>query len=173
MLDTFYDVSRHYFNALDITLPSYIFKSFSLAKYTEGGRMNYHTDFQQDRVHFPGIKFHTTCLFYLNDDYEGGEISFAILNDSNTAIIDYFEYKPKQGDVLIFPSKDPFFHGVKPITKGNKYIIRTYWQYDQKPTPDYNPHQAEKLYESLRSDVKTGFTLEHSGKILFFNAYKK
>ena len=126
VLDTFYKTTNKYFEELNLTLPSYILKPFNLAKYIEGGKMNYHTDFEPAKAHYPGHKFHTTCLFYLNDNYEGGEICFAILNDSNTKVIEHFEYKPKKGDVLIFPATAPFYHGVKPITKGEKYIIRSY-----------------------------------------------
>ncbi len=173
MLDTFYSVTAQYFQGLNITLPSYIFKPFSLAKYNETSGMNYHTDFQQDRGHFPGEKFHTTCLFYLNDNYEGGEISFAILNDTHSEVVEYFDYKPKAGDVVVFPSTEPFFHGVKPVLQGSKYIIRTYWQYEKEPDPDYDPDKAEELYNTLKDEIKVGMTLQHNGMSLRFNGRKK
>ena len=49
-------------------------------------------------------------LFYINDDYEGGE--FMLCNE---------EIKLKQGDCIIFPSVFLYPHEVKPVTKGTRY----------------------------------------------------
>jgi hypothetical protein len=51
---------------------------------------------------------------YLNDDYEGGEISFPYFN---------ITHKPKCGDILIFSSAFPYAHLVKPITSGIRYAM--------------------------------------------------
>lgn len=50
---------------------------------------------------------------YLNDDYEGGEISFP---NHNITI------KPEKGSLIMFPSQDPFVHEVKPIISGDRYM---------------------------------------------------
>jgi molybdopterin converting factor small subunit len=78
---------------------------------------------------------------YLNDDYEGGEIEFRLFDglyhemkteDSNfidlknNKTIEGFNYKPKAGDIVIFPSDIPYYHGIKKIVKGNKLLIRTH-----------------------------------------------
>jgi hypothetical protein len=126
LLDSVYQASLQYFKEHNIILPSYHFPKLNLAKYSPGGAMQYHTDFVQEKSHMPGFKFHTTCLFYLNDNYEGGEINFAILNEDKTEVLFHYEYKPKEGDLIIFPSGDPFFHGVNIVESGYKYIIRTY-----------------------------------------------
>lgn len=56
-----------------------------------------------------------SMLFYINDDYEGGELYFPAL---------HFEYKPKAGDFITFPSYEKYTHGVKPVLSGsNRYVL--------------------------------------------------
>lgn len=91
--------------------------------------MHYHTDQNNYDLESRGRKFGLTVTIYLNDNYEGGEISFAHRNGSEILVT---TLKPQAGDVVVFPSFIPYFHGVLPITKGNKYLIRTFhvWEYD-------------------------------------------
>lgn len=56
-------------------------------------------------------------IFYLNDDYEGGELVFPSLNLS---II------PKKGMFVAFPSSHHFLHGVKPVISGERFAIVTW-----------------------------------------------
>lgn len=62
-----------------------------------------------------------SMLFYLNDDYEGGELYFPALN---------FEYKPKAGDFVTFPSYERYTHGVRPVLSGSdRYVLAGFaWQ---------------------------------------------
>lgn len=56
-----------------------------------------------------------SMLFYVNDDYEGGELYFPGLN---------FEYKPKAGDFITFPSYEKYTHGVRPVISGShRYVL--------------------------------------------------
>jgi len=57
-------------------------------------------------------------VIYLNDDYEGGEIYFP---DQK------IDFKPKAGTVVFFPSNNMFIHGVKEITKGERYTCPQFW----------------------------------------------
>lgn len=89
--------------------------------------MAYHTDYvgYED----PKTDFALTCTMYINDNYEGGEVAFKVGKDS-------YLYKPKAGDVMVFPSGHPDLlsddticvHGVKKITSGVKYFIRIFYQ---------------------------------------------
>ena len=84
--------------------------------------MQYHTDFIISERDMPGNKFFITCTTYINDDYDGGDICFYI--DGK-----FINHKPKAGDILIFPSTEPYYHGVKAITKGNKFFVRNFIVY--------------------------------------------
>lgn len=76
-----------------------------------------------------------TVLVYLNDDYEGGELSFKISNSDEvykivneleppTDAADFY-FKPKAGTVVIFPSDTPYYHTAHKITSGFKYLLKT------------------------------------------------
>jgi len=81
--------------------------------------MQYHTDFIISEREMPGRKFFLTCTTYINDDYEGGDIEFYIGGK-------LYNHKPKAGDILVFPSTEPYWHGVKTIRSGSKYFIRNF-----------------------------------------------
>lgn len=56
-----------------------------------------------------------STIFYLNDDYEGGEICFP-----NQGIT----YKPKAGETVLFPcGGQEYPHSVNEITSGKRYTI--------------------------------------------------
>ena len=67
--------------------------------------------------HFDGQDGNKDLAFslvaYINDDYEGGEISFP---NHNITI------KPQAGSLIMFPSQEPFIHEVKPIISGTRYM---------------------------------------------------
>ena len=83
-------------------------------KYGEGGKYEVHID--------GGISGNRnlTTIVNLNEEYEGGEFQF-FKPDSKTEVIR--EEKLKTGSVIVFPSNFLYPHSVKPITKGEKYII--------------------------------------------------
>lgn len=107
-----------------------------IMKYTPGCAMGAHFDAQAgDQT----LKY--SIVLYLNENYEGGEISFAIrdydlrdpayghmkpLDDvhdpGNKDLIDFW-LKPKAGSALIFPSTHPFMHRVHDMKAGDKYIF--------------------------------------------------
>ena len=60
-------------------------------------------------------------LFYLNDDFEGGNTVFKL---PEKQII-----KPITGDVLMFPPTWQYPHEGKPVISGTKYIMSTYLNY--------------------------------------------
>lgn len=57
-------------------------------------------------------------LFYLNDDYEGGELYFP-----NQGI----QFKPKAGSAHFFPGDMNYIHGVTEITSGVRYTVPFFW----------------------------------------------
>jgi len=108
---------------------------------TQGTNMNamhYHTD-NHEYEHGRGSKWTLTVTMYLNDNYDGGDISF--LNEENGEVIDY---KPKAGDITVFPSFAPYFHAVKRVDNGNKYLIRMFWHHNYPGTPEWL--EQERIY---------------------------
>lgn len=57
-------------------------------------------------------------LFYLNDDYEGGELYFP-----NQGI----QFKPKAGAAYFFPGDMNYIHGVTEIKSGIRYVCPFFW----------------------------------------------
>lgn len=134
--EIFHTITYDYINEYKISLPNWNKSGFSICKYWETNTendlaMHYHTDYVGANADAPGLKFAVTCTMYLNDDYDGGGLSF--LQEETGDVIDY---KPKAGDVVVFPSGDPitgtshYFHAVDKISNGEKYLVRTFWQYD-------------------------------------------
>jgi hypothetical protein len=58
-------------------------------------------------------------LFYINDDYEGGELYFP-----NQGI----QFKPKAGAAYFFPGDMNYIHGVTEIKSGIRYVCPFFWQ---------------------------------------------
>ena len=58
-----------------------------------------------------------SCSLLLNDDYEGGELSF--FNKR-------YKRKGSKGDLVIFPSSFTYPHEVLPVISGTRYSIVTW-----------------------------------------------
>ena len=141
--DIFYAVTSHFVNQENITSSNWYKNSPSINRYiadngiSENYAMNLHTDFVQTERDWPGKKYLITTTYYLNDNYEGGEIVFKI-NDN------YITYKPKAGDVIVFRSSDPYYHGVKKPLGADRYMIRNFWEYLYDGSPEWL--ENEKKY---------------------------
>ena len=61
-----------------------------------------------------------SAIYYWNDDYEGGEISFPTHNVS---------IKPQKADLLIFPGNLHYAHEVEEVLKGNRFTIPTWYSF--------------------------------------------
>ena len=81
-------------------------------------------------------------IIYLNDDYEGGELSFSVkdgvlTSTDNAASEDFesdknigkltFSVKPEAGSVIIFPSESPYSHTAHLVKSGLKYMVPSFW----------------------------------------------
>lgn len=138
----FYETTKLYVEANNISLDNWMYYGWDVAKYHETPNasddyiMMHHTDFQRNIAYTPGEKFGITAVFYLNDDYDGGEVMYRFLNNNDINIIEEdYMYKPGKGDIVVFLSGHPHYHGVKTVTKGEKYIIRNYWRYEYPGHP--------------------------------------
>jgi hypothetical protein len=65
-------------------------------------------------------------LFYLNDDYEGGELYFP-----NQGI----QFKPKAGAAYFFPGDMNYIHGVTEIKSGIRYVCPFFWTIKEHTGP--------------------------------------
>jgi predicted 2-oxoglutarate/Fe(II)-dependent dioxygenase YbiX len=55
-----------------------------------------------------------SIIFYINDEFEGGELIFPNL---------HIQIRPKPGMMVCFPSDQNYLHGVTPIKSGVRYSI--------------------------------------------------
>lgn len=82
--------------------------SYSILKYGKGQKFVNHIDDHQD--------FHRrlSLVYYVNDDYKGGEIVFPRFN---------ITYKPNANELLLFPSTYVYNHSVLPVEEGTRYAV--------------------------------------------------
>lgn len=99
-----------YLSARNLDKNNYILNldRVTIKAWNEGQSMGPHFDGQDGNK---DLAF--SLVAYVNDDYEGGEISFP---NHNITI------KPKAGSLIMFPSQEPYIHEVKPIKSGTRYM---------------------------------------------------
>lgn len=92
-------------------------EAFNFIKYEPGHHFMEHAD------HGYSYNCTVSLVAYINDNYEGGEIAFRLQG---------INYKPKAGDLVIFPSNFIYPHTAKVVTEGTKYSIVTMLDYSDK-----------------------------------------
>ena len=92
--------------------------------HNDGEKFNYETR-QWERLMERDVSF----LFYLNDQYGGGELEFGDLG---------LTIRPKKGMMIAFPSYHDFAHKVHPVTWGHRYTLVS-WVATQKHLYDTIP----------------------------------
>lgn len=82
--------------------------NYQILKYGKGQHFTNHIDDHE--------KYHrrVSSVYYINDDYEGGEINFPRFNIS---------YKPKANQMIVFPSTYVYNHSVSPVIDGERYSV--------------------------------------------------
>lgn len=80
-----------------------------------------------------------SSLFYLNDDYEGGELYFPLQD---------VKFKPKRGAAYFFPGDMNYIHGVTKIENGIRYTCPFFWEILEH-TGDVKPDKNKKYYRTL------------------------
>ena len=95
--------------------------------HNDGEQFNYETR-QWERLMERDISF----VFYLNDQYGGGELEFGDLG---------LTIKPKKGMMIAFPSYKEFAHRVHPVTWGHRYSLVS-WVATQKNLYDTIPREG-------------------------------
>jgi hypothetical protein len=87
-------------------------EGYHIVRYTKGQFFAEHTDATSE---YPR---RVSAIVYLNDDYEGGTITFTKINAS---------FKPEENTIMIFPSSKDFAHSADPVISGTKYAIIGFW----------------------------------------------
>ena len=133
----FDDVARDYAAAQGITDEPKLFPMYPIKKYQPGTFMGAHFDQQEGDE-----RLKVSFVMYLNDDYEGGEISFTIASpggilketrppaDFAEAILgeDHtFAIKPKAGSIIVFPPSPPYHHTAHLVKSGEKIMVPQHW----------------------------------------------
>jgi len=81
-------------------------------KYTEGGHYVFHVD------HAAEVPRTLSCIFFVNDDYEGGDLLFETPDKQHNLKIDKISNR-----MIVWPSNFLYPHCVTPVTKGTRYSI--------------------------------------------------
>ena len=87
--------------------------SIEVLKYKKEGHFHPHTD------HNPFIPRTLSCIFMLNDGYEGGDLLFYDPSGENNIL----KINPRAGRLIIWPSSHLFPHAVSPVTNGERYTV--------------------------------------------------
>lgn len=83
-------------------------EQYSILKYGKGQKFVNHIDDHKD------YNRKMSLVYYLNDDYTGGEIVFPRFG---------ITYKPKPNELIIFPSIFVYNHSVLPVIEGTRYAV--------------------------------------------------
>jgi len=81
---------------------------YQILKYGEGQYFTNHID------DHPSYHRRVSSIYYINDDYKGGEINFPRFDIS---------YKPKANEMIVFPSTYVYNHSVSEVTSGTRYAV--------------------------------------------------
>lgn len=104
--ENLYKVEQDYMSMFDVSFSDH--DSYQILKYQKGQKFLNHID--------DHTKYHRriSSIYYLNDNYEGGEINFPRFNIS---------YKPEANTMLLFPSAYVYNHYISEVTEGTRYSV--------------------------------------------------
>lgn len=86
--------------------------TINVLKYQNTGFYNFHTD------HCSLAPRTLSCIYLLNNDYEGGELIFA-----NPDLSEEFKIEVEANKLIIWPSNFLYPHKVNPVKKGIRYSM--------------------------------------------------
>tara|TARA_R110000822_G_scaffold112494_2_gene243387 strand:- start:1716 stop:2315 length:600 start_codon:yes stop_codon:yes gene_type:complete len=81
-------------------------------KYGKNGKYSFHVD------HGPFTSRTISCIYFVNDDYQGGELCFKFPGQEEELIIE-----KKKNRMIVWPSNFLYPHAVKPVTEGIRYSV--------------------------------------------------
>lgn len=137
---SFYNVCKDYGSFVEDQTEPIFHPLFNISRYEVGGGLGPHFD-----QGYEGNTLKYTLVAYLNDDYQGGEISFKLShykdpNELGHVDDDYvsaekqqhfdFGLKPKAGSIIVFPASPPYRHTVHSVKGGSKWMVQSHWLYN-------------------------------------------
>jgi predicted 2-oxoglutarate/Fe(II)-dependent dioxygenase YbiX len=111
------DMSKIFFNSFDTIEKQYMASyktycpdhtNYAILRYGKGQHFIDHVD------DLKGNHRRISSVYYLNDDFVGGILSFSRFNIS---------YKPVANELLLFPSSYVYNHSVSPVEDGLRYSV--------------------------------------------------
>ena len=110
----------------------YGLEELRVKRYNEGDYFDQHVDVGD----LNSSKRFLAFLFYLNDEYEGGETLF---KTPESMLI-----RPTKGNAVIFPPTWQYPHTGTKVTKGTKYIMSTYLNYVDTESRTHNSTRSDQ-----------------------------
>jgi predicted 2-oxoglutarate/Fe(II)-dependent dioxygenase YbiX len=93
----------------------------NILRYEPGGFYRKHADSclleKSDQTWYKIQDRDLSLLLYLNEDFEGGGLTFVNFN---------FHFRPKAGDLLVFPSDNRYEHQAEKVEAGLRYCIASW-----------------------------------------------
>lgn len=74
-----------------------------------------------------------SLLIYLNEDFTGGGLTFVNFN---------YHFRPKPGDLLVFPSDNRYAHQAETVESGIRYVIVSWAALRETPKLDDRPPEG-------------------------------
>jgi hypothetical protein len=116
----------------------------TIVKWLPGQFQNPHADKELHDGEDAGLPndfpyYDIASLFYLNEDYEGGELYFPLQG---------VQFKPKRGAAYFFPGDMNYVHGVTEIKNGLRFTCPFFWEILEH-TGDVKPDPDKKYYRTL------------------------
>tara|TARA_R100001244_G_scaffold131682_1_gene105436 strand:- start:48 stop:647 length:600 start_codon:yes stop_codon:yes gene_type:complete len=108
----FGEYTRTYMASISFKNVGFSITTIDVLKYIKGGHYVYHHD---DTFSAPRT---FSCIYLINDDYEGGELCFKTLSGSSELIL-----PSEPNSLIMWPSNFIYQHTVKPVTEGERYSV--------------------------------------------------
>jgi hypothetical protein len=111
---------------------------FNIVKFEQGYAMHLHVDT------LSVSSLHLASVYYINDDYSGGEINFP---DHNLTI------KPDANSLLLFPGNENYWHETLEVLENNRYTSTKFFKFSNSTFSGQTAkNHSEKEYYG-RTDV--------------------
>ena len=88
-------------------------ENWQILKYGQGHHFENHVDDNK------GMPRTFSISYYLNDDYQGGEIEFPRFG---------LKIKPKANQAILFPANYVYNHKIYPVTEGTRYTVVNWFE---------------------------------------------